>query len=75
MVESRMEEVQKQIDSFGELADTETEEKKKKEMKIKAKVAKKSLRYLKRTIGVLEKLGKGELEVDQLTLPEGEQKY
>ena len=38
-VESRMEEVQKQIDSFGELVDTETYEKKKKEMKIKAKTA------------------------------------
>ena len=34
-----MEEVQKQIDSFGELVDTETYEKKKKEMKIKAKTA------------------------------------
>lgn len=60
-VESRMEEVQKQLDSFAELADTVTDEKKKKEMKIKAKIAKKSLRYLKHTIGALEKLVKEDI--------------
>ena len=63
-VESRMEEVQKQIDSFAELVDNETDEKKKKEMKIKTKVAERSLRYLKRTIGALQKVARGELEDD-----------
>ena len=63
-VESRMEEVQKQIDSFAEFVDIETDEKKKKEMKIKTKVAERSLRYLKRTIGALQKVARGELEDD-----------
>ncbi|MDO5138250.1 MAG: hypothetical protein Q4D71_07275 [Oscillospiraceae bacterium] len=70
-VESRTEEVQRQIDLFAELADIETDEKRKKENKIKAKVAKKSLRYLKSTAAVLEKLAKGEVEDDQLAMPEG----
>ena len=59
-----MEEVQKQIDTFAELVDIETDDKKKKEMKIKTKVAEKSLRYLKRTIGALQKVARGELEDD-----------
>ena len=69
-VESRMGEVQKQIDSFEELAKSESDEKKKKEMKVKVKVAKKSLKYLNRTAAALKKLTKGESIADQLAFPD-----
>ena len=62
-----MGDVQKQIDTFANLADSESDEKKKKEMKVKAKVAKKSLKYLDRTVAALKKLIKGE-EIDDSQL-------
>ena len=54
-VQSRVGEIQNQIESFSATADSEGDAKKKKEMKIKAKVAKKSCKYLNRTA---EELGK-----------------
>lgn len=54
-VESRIGDVQNQIDSFSALADSEEDAKKKKEMKLKVKVAKKSIKYLSRTSDELKK--------------------
>ncbi len=67
VVESRMREVRKQIDIFSDLSDKEPDEKKKKEMKVKVKVAKKSLKYLSRTEEALKKLVKGEEVEDNQT--------
>lgn len=55
-VQSRMGDVQNQIEAFSVAADSEEDAKKKKEMKLKAKVAKKSCKYLTRTAGELEKM-------------------
>ncbi len=73
-VQSRLADVQNQIDSFLTIADTETDEKKKKEMKLKAKVAKKSIKYLNRTSDELGKMIKGKTvkgnnQKEQLALP------
>ena len=57
-VESRLGEVQNQIDSFATLADSEEDAKKKKEMKLKTKIAKKSSKYLDRTADELGKMVK-----------------
>lgn len=54
-VQSRMSEVQKQIESFSDHADAVIDNKKKKEIKLKAKVAKKSIKYLERTADELKK--------------------
>ena len=67
-VESQMDAVRKQLDTFEELADSESNEKKKKEMKAQSRVAKKSFKYLNRTSDSLRKLAKGEPLDDQLTL-------
>lgn len=70
-IESRSLEVANQIDVFDELIDQETDGEKKKEMKIKVKVAKKSLKYLNRTaveLGKLVKSSDKELAT-QLLLP------
>jgi len=72
-VQSRMNEVQKQIDSFSDLTDTESDYKKKKEMKLKVKVAKKGMKYLERTADELRKsLKVRDLDKhrDQIALPE-----
>ena len=57
-VKSRMSEVYKQIDTFSSQAENEKDERKKKEMILKAKVAKKSIKYLDRTAGELKKIAK-----------------
>ena len=53
-----MSEVHKQIDTFSSQAENEKDERKKKEMILKAKVAKKSMKYLDRTAGELKKIAK-----------------
>ena len=73
-VQSRLGEVQNQIDSFLALADAETDAKKKKEMKLKAKIAKKSSKYLNRTADELGKMIKANKtdfpgKMKQLALP------
>ena len=57
-VKSRMDAVQKQINTFSSQAGNERDERKKKEMILKAKVAKKSMKYLDRTAGELKKIAK-----------------
>ena len=57
-VKSQMTEVHKQIDTFSSQAKNEKDERKKKEMNLKAKVAKKSMKYLERTAGELKKIAK-----------------
>lgn len=57
-VKSRIDEVQKQINTFSSQAESEKDERKKKEMNLKAKVAKKSMKYLDRTAGELKKIAK-----------------
>ena len=53
-----MSEVHKQIDTFSSQAENEKDERKKKEMILKAKVAKKSMKYLDRATGELKKTAK-----------------
>lgn len=55
-VQSRMREVQSQIESFSEAADSEENSKKRKEMEVKQKVAKKSSKYLNRTSEAIKKM-------------------
>ena len=72
-VESRIGDVQNQIDSFSVLADSEEDAKKKKEMKLKVRVAKKSIKYLNRTADELKKAiktHKPEKRRKQLALPD-----
>ena len=51
-----MREVQSQIESFSEAADSEENSKKRKEMEVKLKVAKKSSKYLNRTSEAIKKM-------------------
>ena len=67
-VELRQGVVKDQIDSFSTLADSEKDEKKKKEMKLKIKTAKKSCKYFERTTDELGKMVKNKKK-EQLALP------
>ena len=57
-VKTRMSEVQKQINAFSSQAGNEKDERKKKEMNLKAKIARKSMKYLDRTACELKKIAK-----------------
>jgi len=55
-IESKLSNIQKQIETFAKTERNEKDENKKKEMKIKLKIAKKSIKYLKHTVEALNKM-------------------
>lgn len=68
-ISSRIMEVERQLDTFQTLVESESNDDAKKEMKIKIKVAKKSLKYLNRTLNELNKMLSSK-HVKQMALPE-----
>lgn len=71
----RISEVQNQMDDFMRLVDNEKDREKKKDMKLKVKVAKKSLKYLQRTANELMKTIKpyeSDIQKGQLILSDKE---